>query len=170
MSNKEANKGNEECLPVFGVGPIYVIACLILTISGLVLNSKGYLDQGKISEEKILLTILGVLFILLGVWLWVKSVIIQNISEEIKQGKLVTSGVYAIVRNPIYSAFLFIFTGTLLLAKNYFLLILPFVFWGLLTIFMKRTEEKWLEEKFGEEYLEYCKQVNRVIPWFKNKR
>ena len=34
----------------------------------------------------------------------------------------------------------------------------------------KNTEEKWLREKFGKEYIDYCKDVNRVIPWFaKNK-
>ncbi|MEL5719973.1 MAG: isoprenylcysteine carboxylmethyltransferase family protein, partial [Treponemataceae bacterium] len=79
----------------------------------------------------------------------------------------VTTGVYGIVRNPIYSAFLFIFSGVLLLFRNWFLLILPFVFWALLTLLMKFTEEIWLKDKFGKEYTAYCKKVNRVIPWFR---
>lgn len=36
-------------------------------------------------------------------------------------------------------------------------------------LLMKYTEEKWLEEKFKNEYIDYCKKVNRVIPWFKRK-
>lgn len=53
---------------------------------------------------------------------------------------------------------------------NYILLVLPFFFWIFLTVLMKNTEEKWLREKFGKEYIDYCKDVNRVIPWFaKNK-
>lgn len=73
---------------------------------------------------------------------WIKAVIRQKIGDEIKKGKLVTTGIYSIVRNPIYSAFL-------------------------LTFLVKQTEEKWLLEKFGDRYVEYCKRVNRIIPWRK---
>lgn len=157
-------------LPVFGVGPMYVITCLCLTLAGLILHYKGYLQAGYIESMKIPCIVVGVLFIILGVWLWVQSVIIQSISKEITQGKLVTNGVYAIVRNPIYSAFLFIFSGVLLFASNYFLLVLPFIFFVFLTLLMKHTEERWLTERFGKEYVDYCHRVNRVIPWFpKNK-
>jgi hypothetical protein len=50
-----------------------------------------------------------------------------------------------------------------------YLLLLPFLFWAFLTVLMQCTEEKWLKEKFGEEYTEYAKKVNRVIPWFRKK-
>ena len=30
-------------------------------------------------------------------------------------------------------------------------------------------EEKRMKEKFGEEYIEYCKKVNQIIPWFRKK-
>lgn len=36
---------------------------------------------------------------------------------------------------------------------------------------MTATEEKWLRGKFGKEYIEYCKKVNRILPWIsKNKK
>ena len=44
-----------------------------------------------------------------------------------------------------------------------------FVFWALMTVMMKNTEEKWLTERFGKEYINYCKRVNRAIPWFAKK-
>lgn len=160
---------SKEDLPVFGVGPIYVVACFILTIIGLILNAKGYLKQGEISAGYIWLNLLGSASILLGLWLWVQSVIVHNISREIKQGKLITSGVYGIMRNPIYSAFLFVFSGVIILVRNWFLMVLPFVFWALLTLLMKFTEEVWLEDKFGEDFRQYCSQVNRSIPWFRKK-
>ena len=34
---------------------------------------------------------------------------------------------------------------------------------------LKNTEEKWLSELYGQEYLDYCKKVNRCIPWFPKK-
>ena len=39
----------------------------------------------------------------------------------------------------------------------------------IMTIFLKNTEEKWLSELYGQEYLDYCKRVNRCIPWSPKK-
>ena len=116
-------------LPVFGVGPIYVIVCFLITTTAILLDQYGYLEKGKIPVAKIGMTLLGILFILGGLGLWVKAVLLQKIGEEIKRGKLITDGVYSLVRNPIYSAFLFVFTGTLCLFYNLYLLLLPFLFW-----------------------------------------
>ena len=55
------------------------------------------------------------------------------------------------------------------MGSNLFLLILPILFWINLTVILKLTEEKWLLEKFGDEYVDYCKVVNRIIPWFPKK-
>ena len=38
-----------------------------------------------------------------------------------------------------------------------------------MTLFLIFTEEKWLVDMYGEEYKEYCKKVNRCIPWFSRK-
>lgn len=160
-------KKNKTKLPIFGVGPIYVISCIIITIGGILLDYYKFLELGKIPKAKIFMSVIGILLIIYGITLWIKSVLFQRIADEIKSGHLVTDGVYSIVRNPIYSAFTFILTGILLFTFNLFLLTLPFIFWTYLTLLMKFTEEKWLIEKFGEEYIEYCKKVNRIIPWFK---
>lgn len=152
-------------LPVFGVGPMYVLSCLALTIIGLILRKKGYFSAGEVRQGRLVFAVLAGGFLFWGLFLWAKAVIFQKIGKEIQSGKLVTTGIYSIVRNPIYSAFLFIFTGVLLLAGNYFLLPLPVVFWAFLTVLLKQTEEKWLRQKFGKEYTAYCRKVNRVIPW-----
>ncbi|MBW9212419.1 MULTISPECIES: isoprenylcysteine carboxylmethyltransferase family protein [Terrabacteria group] len=154
-------------LPVFGVGPVYVSCCLILTIIGISIRNTGFLRQGSLQGVKYIAIIIGILFILSGLALWVYAVLIQKISLEIKKGSLVTQGAYSIVRNPIYSAFFMIFTGSLIMAHNLYLLILPVVFYISLTILMKVTEEKWLLGKFGNDYKEYCKKTNRIIPWFR---
>lgn len=156
-------------MPVFGVGPIYVLTCLLLTIMGLFLNFKGFLSLGECEKGKIFFIALGIVLILFGLYLWIKAVLIEKINVKVKENQLITSGVYRIVRNPVYTAFISLFTGILLLARNYILLILPLVFWTFLTILMKNTEEKWLKDRFGEEYEKYCREVNRVIPWIRRK-
>ena len=105
----------------------------------------------------------------MGIYLWLQAVIVEKINKSVKEKKLITSGIYSLVRNPVYSAFIFIFTGILLPTANYFLLILPFFFWAFLTILMKNTEEKWLKNEFGKEYEIYLKKVNRVIPRIRRK-
>ena len=88
----------------------------------------------------------------------------SRIDSKIKTNTLATDGIYAHVRNPIYSAFLFACSGAVLLTCNLYLLILPPVYWLYLTIFIKLTEEKWLLNLYGKEFEDYCKRVNRCIP------
>ncbi len=149
-------------LPIYGVGPIYVISCLILTIIALILNCYKIIPVLKFLD--LFMIILGILFIIIGAILWLSAVLLTQIDRKIKEGKLITTGIYSIVRNPIYSAFLFIFTGIIFLVNNIYLLVLPITFWIYLTILLKLTEEKWLEDKFTDEYNRYSKNVNRVIP------
>ena len=155
-------------LPVFGVGPIYAVSCLLLTAFGLFLKKKGFLNGGDLPGLKSEAMRIGFMLIFIGVALWIYAVLIQRISKEISSGHLVTIGIYSIVRNPIYLAFLCVCTGILVTAHNVYLLIFPIIFYIFLTVLMKQTEEKWLLKKFGTEYAEYCKHVNRLIPWFRH--
>ena len=149
-------------LPIYGVGPVYVISCLILTIIALILNCYKIIPILKFLD--LFMIILGILFIIIGAILWLSAVLVTQVDRKIKDGELITTGIYSIVRNPIYSSFLFIFTGIIFLVNNIYLLALPITFWIYLTILLKLTEEKWLKDKFTDEYDRYSKNVNRVIP------
>ena len=156
-------------MSVLGIGPVYVLSCLTVTVLSIYLSEKGSLDSGKISNFRLIMIFFGVLSILLGVTLWIQTVFSQKMVKAIKDNILLTKGVYAVVKNPIYSAFFFVFTGMLLIEANLWLLILPIVFWFYMTILLKLKVEKWLKEVFGQEYLEYYNKVNRVFPWFPKK-
>ncbi|BBF43602.1 hypothetical protein lbkm_2290 [Lachnospiraceae bacterium KM106-2] len=152
-------------LPLYGVGPFYGVVIIGLTVLAIWLVEARTLMSGQVGEISILFRIVGGVFILFGVGLWVAAAIGAKIDKNIKENKLVTTGIYAYVRNPLYSAFLFACTGSLLCATNTWLLVLPVVYWCGLTVLMKCTEEKWLTKLYGEEYVQYCKRVNRCIPW-----
>lgn len=160
----------KEHLPVFGVGPFCGISMLLFFIVGALLSHFGYLDSGKIPAMRIPLIVIGVLLIALGVFIWVQAVIISKIDKAVVDNKLLTTGIYAWVRNPIYSAIAIALTGLALLFSNLWLLLLPVIYWLDITILMKNTEEKWLTEQYGQEYIDYCKQVNRCIPWFPKRK
>ena len=156
-------------MSVLGIGPVYVISCLIITILSIYISEKGFLNSGKVYELKGFMLLIGAVCITLGIVLWIKAVISQKMVKAIKNNKLLTTGVYSIVRNPVYSAFYFVLTGLLLIEANLWLLMLPILFWIYMTVLLKLTEEKWLLDTFGEEYIKYCSKVNRVFPWFPKK-
>jgi protein-S-isoprenylcysteine O-methyltransferase Ste14 len=142
----------------------------MLSAAGIFLSVKGILP-GKISNKpvKIIMTAIGVLLIIEGILLFLGADLNGNLQDNIKQNKLKTNGSYKFVRNPCYCLFLLGCTGALFIAHNPLLLILPPVFYVWMTVILKNTEEKWLTELYGEEYTEYCKRVNRCIPWIKLK-
>lgn len=152
-------------MPTFGVGPIYVFICFCLTVAGILLSHHEFLSAGLCMQGKFFFKVAGILSILFGAGLWIAAVIVEKINLKVRETNLITTGVYGVVRNPVYSAFIFVFTGALLFAANFLLLLLPIFYWGFLTVLMKKTEEKWLLRQFGETYATYCKEVNRVIPW-----
>ncbi len=65
-----------------------------------------------------------------------------------------------------YTGWMFICIGASLFACNLWLLVLPFIFWGLMALMMSLTEEKWLRDRYGAEYDAYRERVNRTWPWF----
>lgn len=76
---------------------------------------------------------------------------------------LVRTGFYRWTRNPMYLGMLLIYTGAALLFDVFWALVLvPAVIW-LITRFVIRREERYLEARFGEEYRAYKVDVGRWI-------
>lgn len=155
----------QQHLPMFGVGPFYVAAIIGATAAGIWLSASGKIPAASFGVLRLPLALLGGALIAAGVFLWYSAVIRARVDDHIRANTLATSGVYAWTRNPIYAAFLLACTGALLIAGNAWLMPLSLLFWGFLTVLMKRTEEKWLAVLHGEAYREYCRRVNRCIPW-----
>jgi len=160
MENME--KGH---LPILGVGPLYVVTIILMTIISITLSATGTIPVITFANFQWIFILIGILCFIIGITLWLKAVIIDRLDTHIIKNELVTTGVYAYVRNPVYSAFMFVCTGVLLIYGNLVLLVLPIIYWGFMTVLMKLTEEKWLENLYGKEYIQYRQRVNRCIPW-----
>jgi len=152
-------------LPILGVGPLYVVTIILMTIISITLSATGIIPVITFANFQWIFILIGILCFIIGITLWLKAVIIDRLDAHIIKNELVTTGVYAYVRNPVYSAFMFVCTGVLLIYGNLVLLVLPIIYWGFMTVLMKSTEEKWLENLYGKEYIQYRQRVNRCIPW-----
>ena len=152
-------------LPILGVGPLYVITIILMTIISIILSTTRFIPVITCTNMRWIFVLIGILCFIIGITLWLKAVIIDRLDAHIIKNELVTTGVYAYVRNPVYSAFMFVCTGVLLIYGNLVLLVLPIIYWGFMTVLMKLTEEKWLEDLYGKEYVQYRQRVNRCIPW-----
>jgi protein-S-isoprenylcysteine O-methyltransferase Ste14 len=77
-------------------------------------------------------------------------------------GRLVTSGVFAFSRNPIYVAFAIILAGQFLIFSNWILLVYTA---AAVWLFHRqvRREEEYLQKQYGREYFQYCSRVRRYI-------
>lgn len=152
-------------LSVWGVGPVYALICGLLTAAGIILRNMGWLDSGDVPALDVPMKLLGFALLLAAAYLYYQAHLRQKLFDHVRQNHLVTTGVYAWVRNPVYSAAMLLCTGLLLMAHNLWLLILPPLFWALMTAMLIPTEEKWLRSLYGQEYVDYCARVNRCIPW-----
>lgn len=75
---------------------------------------------------------------------------------------LITSGIFAYSRNPIYVAFAFVLLGEFLIFSNWILLAYLAVFLALVHRQVLR-EEDYLQAHYGEAYRVYCHRVRRYV-------
>ena len=80
-----------------------------------------------------------------------------------KSSQLVVTGVYRISRNPMYLGFLFILSGWAfyLMSSMAFVLLPVFVIY--MNYFQIKPEERYMLQKFGEEFNAYAASVRRWV-------
>ena len=104
-------------------------------------------------------------FILSGAWLAINAVkeTTLRVAETHRTDKIVTTGVYSIVRHPQYLGGLLAHVGiSFLLSAWYSLLFTPLMV--ILIFLISRKEEEELVKEFGKEYEDYKEKVPMLIP------
>ncbi len=89
----------------------------------------------------------------------------RNTKEQVAES-LNTKGIYSIVRHPLYLGNYLMWLGLLMFTFNgYYIIIISLFFW----LYYERimfAEERFLERKYGEEYLNWSNGVPAFIPDF----
>lgn len=152
-------------LPLFGVGP-WLIGSITL-FDAVVLYFVSHVYKIGIIEGvwAWIFRILGIILSVLGIAIWYTGSILSGMDDNIQDNRLKTDGIYAWVRNPMYTGFWFAITGITFLWNNLFMLLTFLIGWAIITVVLINTEEKWLLDVYGSEYAEYKKRVNRCFPW-----
>jgi protein-S-isoprenylcysteine O-methyltransferase Ste14 len=78
--------------------------------------------------------------------------------------KLVITGLYRYVRNPMYLGALIMILGQAVFFENWQVAVFGMIAWGASFVFVLVYEEPTLRKKYGAEYEEYCRRVARWVP------
>lgn len=149
-------------------GGVLFVAAIGLGVAGPVAQLTDVVDpvgalDGSIGHA------VGIVLAVLGIGLTLAAQLSMGASWRIgiddrQPTALVTSGAFALVRNPIFSAMIVCAAGLALLAPN----VLSLVALGVLVLAIE-LQVRWAEEPFlrwtlGDEYRRYAARVGRFVP------
>lgn len=107
----------------------------------------------------------GYILLIPGLFLWGTAMI--QLLTGFSKGKLVTTGAYGIVRNPIYSSATFFILPAFALITLTWVYFFPSAFLYAGVMIFIGEEEKQLTKAFGKAYEDYLARVDRLVPFKK---
>ena len=117
-------------------GPLRWIIGLLLVVAGLILIIAGFVTQRRAGTDPI---------------------------PFHPTTRIVSHGLYRVSRNPMYLGFALSTLGIAFLVNSVWMLLAVPIGLVLTDRFVIKREERYLERKFGEEYLSYKRHVRRWI-------
>ncbi len=142
------------------VQKLYVVLIIVPILS------VSFFNQPRFSIVAEISIIIGLGLVIGALMIWgtafLKIGVIPSVREKTN---LVTSGIYGIVRNPIYTGLILASSGFVILFKGWFALVyeaLVIVLFSILCL----VEEKGLKADYGNEYSDYQAKVRfRLVPF-----
>ena len=118
------------------------------------------IDVVGLKVAGVVVVLAGLVIFALSLWAFADSWRI-GIDRE-RPGALMTNGIFAWTRNPIYIALDSIVLGTFLVSGRVIFLAIALALVGLLHYEIRR-EEKYLAETYGDAYRDYRERVGRYV-------
>ena len=140
--------------------PPPIVTVIILSIIYLFDLNEYNLNTDIIS---IITLFIGLIFIISAVIQFINRKTTVNPTKPHKTSTLVITGTYKITRNPMYLGMLLIIISFALYKASIISLILIPLFIFYINKFQIEPEEFEMRKKFGKEYEDYCKKVDRWI-------
>ena len=145
-----------------GIGPRFSI---ITVASGVLAGWLTHQYPGLLTIRGIsfwLLASLASLLVFVGMVVYI--IALRRFNRGYRQGELVTQGPFAVVRHPIYAAWiLLICPGVVLFFRSWPMLMLPLVAYISFKASIHR-EDRYLEDRFGQAYQDYRARTTELFP------
>jgi protein-S-isoprenylcysteine O-methyltransferase Ste14 len=150
-------------MTLWGVGPWFAMISVLCYLGAFWLQYH-YSNFFTVDCIPLMISVIaGGVLLAVGLPFWFISA--RTIVRGFNEGRLVTDGVYSIVRHPLYASFMVcIAPAVALFFRSLILLAVPVVMYVVFRILIRR-EEDYLERTFGTEYHEYRSRVNAVFPF-----
>lgn len=148
----------------------FPVILFLLAIPVVYFTDTSYLNaaaQNCLMWVAVSLSILGFIIRAISIGSTPKGTSGRNTKEGQVAESLNTTGIYSMVRHPLYVGNYFMWIGIVLFTFNFsFVLIVSLAFW----LYYERimfAEERFLERKFGENYMEWASRTPAFIPCIK---
>jgi protein-S-isoprenylcysteine O-methyltransferase Ste14 len=145
-------------IPPFALFYFYIVFAAAFDFP--TLSRQEFFRSGIISWFGLILCLTGLFLLFVSIVSFGKSFRVGIDAD--RPDKLVTTGIFAFSRNPIYVAFGLVLLGQFLLFSNWILLVYTV---GGICLFHRQVlrEEEYLRKHYGQQYLEYCDRVRRYL-------
>ncbi len=124
-------------------------------------------EKTALTAIAVLLSVLGFVFRAIAIGTSQKNTSGRNREKQVADA-LNTTGLYSTLRHPLYFGNYFMWIGIVFFTFNFwFVLVATLLFW----LYYERimfAEERFLERKFGDAYLNWAGSIPAFIPSFKN--
>lgn len=150
---------------ILGVGIYLLLIGMILEI--LTINAMRWISF-PISVSKgmqISLTLICVIFCLMGMIWFNKTLNLIEINLAGGENRLMTYGPFNYVRHPLYATLLITLPPLLVIWFKNLVFIVPWVLMYFISHFLIQVEEKNLVRIFGDEYIHYKQFVPELFPY-----
>jgi len=150
----------------WGVGPIYAAGSIVFVVILSIINISIFPSLAMPCNPFVCACGIG----LIAVGVVILVIALAQVHSAFGSRRLVTTGVYAYMRDPVYAVWLlFMVPGLILITGMLLLTIAPFLMYSLFKALIGR-EEAFMELAFGQKYLRYKSEVNSVVPKLKRSR
>jgi protein-S-isoprenylcysteine O-methyltransferase Ste14 len=106
--------------------------------------------------------VVGALFVAAGVSMYLAA--LTNLRKGLRSRVLVTHGLYAIMRHPLYAAsILLIIPGVALAVRSWLLLPMPVVAYVACRAVLPAEDDELLE-RYGKQFSQYRQRINALFP------
>ncbi|MFH1275740.1 MAG: isoprenylcysteine carboxylmethyltransferase family protein [Candidatus Woesearchaeota archaeon] len=149
-------------MSIFGIGPLWTLISTIYAVL-IIRIHYFYFPFEFIIFLKQINMILGIILIVMGVFIWIYSLI--YLKKHFKKEQLCTTGFNKYVRHPIYASWILLTVpGIILLWDSVLGITIPFFMYLIFRILISK-EENYLSEKFGKKYTEYKIKTGNIFPY-----